>query len=154
MLRTTHSVVAGPAGSIFAIKPDGDLVYYRHLDYIAGGTRWEQTTERIIDGPGRTRGVDWTSFRHLAVERWSSSAARLVAVESDGTVVLYVVDLRSLTVSSPTTLVWGRRSTASLGWPSWLALTASRSIGTRSAICPSRILMADSLRSEWAASSS
>jgi N,N-dimethylformamidase len=72
-------LVPGGQGFIYAIRADGVLLLYRHVDFYTGGTNW------INNGTGLAIGTEWQQFQTVL----SGLDGQLFGLRADGTLLWY-----------------------------------------------------------------
>jgi hypothetical protein len=91
-------VFGGGQGVIYAITPDGRLLWYRHLGYLTGTMQWQ--------GPEQI-GTGWQRFVHV----FSGGAGHIYAIDGSGTLYWYLHDGYQDGTSR-----WQRPLTVAQGW--------------------------------------
>lgn len=82
-------LVGGGNGVIYAIQPNGDLLWYRH-------TGWQTAAATWASGSGRRIGTGWHQFRTVL----GSTDGSLYGVRADGTVQYYRYQLADATTGA------------------------------------------------------
>ena len=78
-------VLSGGDGVLYAIKPDGTLVWYRHLGQETGEPTFANDGRETVLAHGRGPGTGWAGFDHVL----SGGDGVLYAIKPDGTLVWY-----------------------------------------------------------------